>query len=219
MIKLFGLYLNQLPDRRSLAALLDRQMYASWREKHKSVRDELATRASLGGIFLLQKMGYRHHLAYDANGRPFFLDSPIDFNITHSEQIVICAAEAPDESDKGDKPFCRVGVDVENLARIASVRICPLAERWFTPSEHDIFLSDPTDATFLRIWTRKEALIKWTGEGLRSMRKSDTTMAEKNYGILFREYRVENTLVTLCHRADALPPDTPHMLTNSELFD
>lgn len=219
MIELFGLDLNQLPDRRTLAKLLDEGMYASWRERHKSVRDELAARASLGGILLLQKMGCRGELLYDANGRPFFADSDFDFNITHTDGMVVGAIEMPCHGAPESELPCRVGVDAEILSRIASVRICPLAARWFTAAEHELFLAVPTDETFLRIWTRKEALIKWLGEGLRAMRRADTVTARENYGVEFSEYRVGDTLIALCHRIGSTPPESLHMLTGSDLFD
>ena len=221
MIELIGLYLNQLPGRHALIALLDDRLYGAWRDRHKSIRDELAVKASLGGLLLLQRMGIREALAYDEKGRPYIKDSNFDFSITHTDRMVIGAFETPDSEKEllSDVPPCRVGIDAESLDRIASVRICPLAERWFTEAEQEQFLETPTDNTFLRIWTRKEAFVKWLGEGLRVMRRADTVIAHKTHGVKFSEYRVEDTLITLCHRAEAAPPAELHLLTFAELFD
>lgn len=220
MIELIGLYLNQLPGRHALIALLDDRLYGAWRDRHKSIRDELAVKASLGGLLLLQRMGIREALAYDEKGRPYIKDSNFDFNITHTDRMVIGAFESPDRGEAlPEASPCRVGVDAENLARIASVRIAPLAARCFTEAEQEQFLETPTDNTFLRIWTRKEAFVKWLGEGLRVMRRADTVIAHKTHGVKFSEYRVEDTLITLCHRAEAAPPAELHLLTFAELFD
>ena len=113
----------------------------------------------------------------------------------------------------------RVGLDAENLARIATVRVCPLADRWFSERELDFFLSDPTDRTFLRVWTRKEALVKWTGEGLSGLREADTVAAESVYGVRFYEYRVEDTLLSLCTHEDTPPPSGIRMLSDPEVED
>ena len=243
MIKICGVSLSQLPERRELMFLLDEPLYLAWRERHKSIRDEKAARASLAGILLLQMQGYRDNLLYDRNGRPYFEYIDVDFNITHTEQAVFCAIETREADEctvltglEGTLPFpsleapegdrkrlfegqLRVGLDSEDIQRISSVRICPMADRWFSENEYDFFLKAPTDMTFLRIWTRKEALIKWTGEGLRSLRLADTVLAPSVYGVRFYEYAVGSTLLTLCCHSDATPPSTVHMFSNSELFD
>ena len=217
MIEILGIPLALLPDRRGLTALLDEELYTAWRERHKSVRDELFTRASLGGIFLLQQMGFRKGLKYDANNRPYVEGSRVDFSISHTDRIVVCALEAPDaESDKAEP--CRVGIDAEGLLRLSSVRICPLADRWFSEGEAELFWRDSGDEAFLRIWTKKEALVKWTGEGLSSMRSADTLTAGERFGVSFCEYRVEDTVISLCHRKGTTPPKEVRMLTHADLL-
>lgn len=59
-----------------------------------------------------------------------------------------------------------VGIDAESLLRKVSDRDA-LARRFFTSEEYASYL-EATDHTlaFFRIWTRKEAFIKCTGEGL-----------------------------------------------------
>ena len=220
MIKLVGLHLNQLPNRHALIALLDGRLYGAWRDRHKSIRDELAARASLAGLLLLQQMGIRENLSYDEKGRPFIKDTLLDFNITHTGHMVFGTFESPDRGEAlPEASPCRVGVDAENLARIASVRIAPLAARCFTEAEHELFLQNPTDDTFLQIWTRKESLVKWLGDGLRLMHRADTVTARETYGVEFSEYKVGDTVITLCHRLGTKAPEALHLLTSAELFD
>lgn len=240
LIKLCGVSLSQLPERRELVALLDDALYRSWCEHHKSVRDDRMARASLGGVLLLQTEGYRRSFLYDSNGRPFFENEEIDFNITHTDQAVFCAIETRQKDaeasasvlrDHSDHPVkegeevkhcqlfegqTRVGIDAEDVRRLSGIRTCPMASRWFSEQEYDLFMSDPSDLTFLRIWTRKEALMKWTGKGLRDLRLSDTVTAPRVYGVRFYEYMVDSTLVTLCCHAYATPPPAVHMYSSVE---
>lgn len=243
MIKLYGVKLSQLPDRRTLISALGEELYSAWKERHKSTRDEYAARASLAGILLLQFAGVRKDFFYGQNGRPCSRDSRIDFNITHTEKLVLCAVETteadtelgknppdtpyyPEKTVHGDyrkqlfpDDHCRVGLDAEDLGRLSSVRICPIADRWFSHNEREFFLAEPNDRTFLRIWTRKEALAKWTGEGLSGLRKADTVSAPSMYGIRFCEYLIGDTVIALCCRADTVPPAQIHMLTGAEVLE
>lgn len=245
LIKIYGVSLALLPDRRALMNALTDSLYASWREKHKSIRDERAARASLAGVLLLQFAGIDGSIVYDASGRPRLENQELDFNITHTEQLVFCAIESnePLREDANPQQYdapaplpypskevpplhkrslfanqFRVGIDAENISRLSNMRVCPLADRWFSENEHEFFLSAPNDITFLRVWTRKEALVKWTGEGLTKARAADTVTAESVYGIRFSEYRVSDAVVTLCTHRSALTPSSVHMLTPSEVL-
>ncbi len=229
MIKIYAISIDHLPERRELRALLHIPYYEVWRRRHRNIREERVARASMGGLFLLQLAGLIGDLSYEAGGRPYFTDLDIDFNISHNDQFVFCAVEYPEPIAKENPalldtagavyPFsgkCRIGIDAEDFMRITHLRICPLAHRWFSSAEFEKFLIKPTDESFLSIWSHKEALVKWLGEGLRAMRTTDTTMADTAYGVTFREYRLENSIVVLCHRLDAKTPDQFQMFTRDD---
>ncbi len=240
MIRIFGIQMALLPDRRLLISNLEPYFGASWRERHRSVRDNRASLASLAGILLLRYAGIEGVVLCDKNGRPYLDGSRLDFNITHTESAVFCAVAYPEgfcdattsisarntncvssvDPVGGRRLFegvARVGLDAENLSRIATVRVAPLADRWFSETEQDAFLSDPCDSAFLKIWTRKEALVKWIGTGLAGLRNADTSTAEAQYGVRFREYREDDAVITLCtHAAGELPRDI-HMLARDEI--
>ena len=221
-----------------MLSFLEQHFGVSWRERHRSA-DDRAARASLGGLSLLRCAGLSGTILYENNGRPYLEGGDVDFNITHTDQQVFCAVALhgetvaaepdtlrmpyPSQNASGARKqslfdgMPRVGIDGENLSRIATVRVCPLADRWFSERELDFFLSDPTDRTFLRIWTRKEALVKWTGVGLSGLREADTVIAESMYGVRFYEYNMGDTLLSLCTHADAIPSDTIRMLSNPEI--
>jgi 4'-phosphopantetheinyl transferase len=88
---------------------------------------------------------------------PAHADSGIKFNLSHSGGIALYAF-----SHERD-----LGVDVEQIRKDFEVE--PLARRFFSPNEQQQLASFPAaeqvDA-FFRCWTRKEAYIKATGDGL-----------------------------------------------------
>ncbi len=231
MIKLYAIQIDHLPERRELREHLLVPYYEVWRRRHRNIREERVARASMGGLFLLQLAGLIGNLIYGEKGRPSFTDLPIDFNISHNDEYVFCAVEYPDDEaaeesilyDASGRPYpfpgeCRIGLDAEEFTRITHLRICPLAQRWFAPAEFNRFLLKPTDETFLSLWTHKESLVKWLGDGLLAMRDTDTTVADTAFGVTFREYRLDHSLIVLCHRVGTKAPDEIQMFTRDD-FD
>lgn len=113
---------------------------------------------SLGAELLLKEILPKHHADYtkirrNGYGKPEV--HGLQFNISHSGEIVICAVS--------DRP---VGCDVEKI------RSAPegVPAHFFSEKEQE-YLSSFTDGrydeTFFRIWTAKESYIKMTGEGMR----------------------------------------------------
>lgn len=90
-------------------------------------------------------------------GKPYLSGSDLQFNITHSHDLLLAAVTRDRE----------VGVDVE---RIRPERpILSLARRYYTPAEIEGLqaLSDTERAAaFFRLWTLKESFLKARGTGL-----------------------------------------------------
>ncbi len=90
-------------------------------------------------------------------GRPGLRDSRsnYDFNISYRKGLVAFGVSKK-----------RIGVDVELLP--AGVRHADIARRFFSPEEcRYVFASDADEERrFLRVWTRKEALIKYLALGI-----------------------------------------------------
>jgi 4'-phosphopantetheinyl transferase len=89
-------------------------------------------------------------------GKPYLPDANLHFNLSHTADLALCVL--------ADRP---VGIDVEHLRPIPDWR--DLAAMLFSPSEQQALADAPDaqrDATFLSLWTRKEALVKATGIGL-----------------------------------------------------
>ena len=222
MIDIYGVSLSRLPSKEGLIERLDSVLYESWLARHHGLRNEHASRASLAALLLLQTAGFCQRLIYDKMGRPSLTDTAVDFNITHTDGYTFCAVETPDafhatEGGIATSPVCRVGLDAEDLSRLDHTRVAPLVSRWFSEKEEEFFLSSPSDETFLRIWTKKEALVKWLGTGLRDLRQADTVTAEAKCGVRFYEYCAKGAILSLCCRENAEPPSDIHWLTDSEL--
>jgi 4'-phosphopantetheinyl transferase len=91
------------------------------------------------------------------HGKPGLADSAVTFNLSHSGQLALCAIA------RG----AHVGVDVEALQAVPDA--AELFARWFSPAEAAKLARIPPAtraAAFLATWTRKEAFLKATGEGL-----------------------------------------------------
>jgi phosphopantetheinyl transferase len=119
-----------------------------------------------------------------------------DFSITHTKNHVFCAII------EGEEPT-RIGIDAEDLDRPDFSNLDEMAARWFGANEQKVFLASPTKETFLSIWTRKEAYVKYTGEGLRALSKIDTEELSKKGSIRFFDCRVGDILVSVCVPAGA----------------
>lgn len=129
-------------------------------------------------------------LAFAETGKPYFENSALHFNLSHTDTLV-CAALS-------QKP---VGVDVQTLtAPSDGVIRRVLSER----EQHLLRRSDDPTALFTRFWTQKEAYAKWTGEGLSctfsSLDFSPFAAADafSVFGAAFRVWRFSDALMTVC---------------------
>ncbi len=98
------------------------------------------------------------------NKKPYAIGCDIEFNISHCQDIVVCAVH--------DEP---VGIDIERI-RPFNMKI---TKKFFSTDEQKyLFGKSPTEddytystdkeqlKRFFEIWTGKEAYVKYTGEGL-----------------------------------------------------
>ena len=231
MIRIYGAQLSQLPTRDVLMHMLEPSVYQAWLAAHGSLKDDRAARLSLGGLVLLSLGGGKGELARAETGRPYLRDRIFDFSISHTERAVVCAVSAPD-ADEAATPLhapigasleadrampladWRVGIDIEDGARLDSARLDAIAARWFCERELAFFREAPTRDRFLTIWTRKEALGKRIGIGLKGLRALDTLSAEDRYGVRFFEYGTDGTHITLCFSTVQAPPSRVHWISN-----
>ena len=98
------------------------------------------------------------------NGKPYTKGLPVEFNISHSGNIVVCAID--------NKP---VGIDIEQIRPIdlsVAKRICTDEELLFlfgrTPTVQDFTYTTNAEilSRFFELWTAKEAYGKHNGSGI-----------------------------------------------------
>ena len=96
---------------------------------------------------------------YSSEGKPFIAARPdIHFSLSHSGNVALCVL--------ADQP---VGADVEVPRKITSSLI---AYTMNADEQAKINASQNPEMQFLHFWTRKEALLKLTGEGIRNDMKA-----------------------------------------------
>ncbi|MBO5909141.1 MAG: 4'-phosphopantetheinyl transferase superfamily protein, partial [Clostridia bacterium] len=118
------------------------------------------------------------------HGKPYAKDLSIEFSISHSGDIVVCAVD--------DKP---IGIDIEQIRpmdlKIAK-RICTDEELLYlfghAAIEQDFCYTEDIEilTRFFMLWTAKEAYGKLVGNGLASIskpskRETKTCIIEKEY--------------------------------------
>lgn len=107
-----------------------------------------------------------------SNGKPYVKNSPVHFNISHSENMLICAF-----SDN------EIGVDIEKIRPIS----LSVLKRFFSEKEQEYVLGhtpDEKDFTmcndkeilgrFCQLFTLKEAICKKSGIGVMGIKDADT---------------------------------------------
>lgn len=93
-------------------------------------------------------------IAIGERGKPYFVDSPWHFSISHTQRHAFCALS-----------MHPIGMDAEELDRNVNLK---LAERILSPSEKLQFDNAPDQRlALLTFWVLKEAAAKLSGEGLR----------------------------------------------------
>ena len=111
--------------------------------------------AHAAGLELLQALYGKPlpEIARTALGKPYFVDYPLHFSISHTKHHAFCVlSEAP------------IGIDAEELDREINLE---LANKILSPGEMEQFTAaDDPRLALLKFWVLKEAAGKCTGKGL-----------------------------------------------------
>ena len=134
----------------------------------------------------------------NGNGKPYLQDYPLYFNLSHSGNYVVCAVSARE-----------VGVDIQEYKKTDVER---LARRFFSEEEQGILMACTNEKEqcklFFRLWTRKEAYGKLTGEGIAAV--IDKNMLRVKNGepsvtgsgddtpLFWQEWELDGYAITLC---------------------
>ena len=107
------------------------------------------------GLVLLEQLygGALPEIRRTNLGKPYFVDSPLHFSVSHTKNYVFVALS--------DKP---IGIDAEELDREIKLS---LAEKFLSPTEYAQFQNaEDKRLALLRFWVLKEAAGKCEGSGL-----------------------------------------------------
>jgi 4'-phosphopantetheinyl transferase len=100
--------------------------------------------------------------AYSITNQPVLKGSDVNFSITHSSNMILCAVV----QGEGEK----IGIDVE---RMNPVKL-DLMKFYFNPASWEEIINAPDyTAAFYRHWTMKEAAIKASGLSIEQMELSE----------------------------------------------
>ena len=142
------------------------EISASRREKALKFKHEQGQRECVLAYLLLRRalkevygIDENPELIEQEGGKPMLKDHPeIHFNLSHCKAGVACVV--------GDEP---VGVDIDRIRNYNA----QLARHTMNDNELQEIENNADEArAFIRLWTKKEALLKLTGEGIRSDLKS-----------------------------------------------
>ncbi len=123
--------------------------------------------------------GEMPEIAIADRGKPYFVDSPWHFSISHTKRRVFCVLHnAP------------VGIDAEETDRVISLQ---LAEKILSPVEKTHFdAAEDKRLALLKFWVLKEAAAKLSGEGLRGYPSHTNFPLETD-----RVFEAQNCLVAI----------------------
>jgi len=126
------------------------------RDRNSFVLARGVLRTLLGRYLHISPAGIRFE--YRPKGKPALaLPAGIDFNVSHSGGLAVFAFTAG----------CEIGVDVESIRPLPDLQ--SIADRFFCAGEAAELMSlaaDQREPAFYLCWTRKEAYIKASGDGL-----------------------------------------------------
>ena len=134
---------------------------------------------------LLGVNGQLPAITYTAHGKPLLADGRAGFNLSHSGEWVFCAV-----SDGA------VGLDAQQTRPLSpgTLRRCFSAQEQTWAAAH-------RDGA-IRLWTRKEAYGKYTGEGLRmpiaAVRVPLSPEEMESHPLFWQEFRQRDICITLC---------------------
>jgi 4'-phosphopantetheinyl transferase len=166
------------------------------RDRRAFILTRAALRVMLGRYLGAPPEGIR--FVYGNRGKPALAGrgALLQFNVSHSGNRAALAFTAG----------CEVGIDVEQIRAMPDV--VAIAERYFSAEERaDLARVERAarTAAFFRCWTRKEAYIKATGEGLSAPLDGFQVTLEPGAGARFVHVRGDRSEATAWQLRDLEP--------------
>ena len=154
-------HLNDFDLQAALSELSDQR-----REQALRFKFELGQRTCVAAYLLLceglqKEYGITEKPVFEfgQHGKPFLVDHPdIHFNLSHCREAAVCMI--------ANKP---VGIDIESIREFKESLV------HYTMHDDEIRQieqAERPDVEFIKLWTKKEAVLKLTGEGISRNMKS-----------------------------------------------
>jgi 4'-phosphopantetheinyl transferase len=143
-------------------------------------------------------------LGKNEHGKPYLVNNPdFHFNISHTRNALAVAI--------GDLP---VGIDIEKCQESDQ----SAAKRVFNSKEYAYIYSQETNVNlrFCEAWTRKEAYLKWTGEGF-SLDSNRNNRENDVISVQVVSTRIGQYIISTCSESVNINSLIIH-LTEQELF-
>ena len=157
--------ISALPDLRarhgSLLSDYRKERMARFREESAAFPGELAEYCLIEAMLRIDpNTALPLKIGAEENGKPYLVGGGAGFSVSHAGTFA--AATVSD---------CEVGTDIERRRHVPE----SLAKRICTDREWEqVWRKDPSDETFLRLFSAKESIVKRSGEGVRSLAQVDT---------------------------------------------
>ena len=131
---------------------------------HKRENTDMMIRESLNDYISGYSLpSYDGQILRTELGKPY-IDYPLHIGVTHTDEIVVIGID--------ENSF---GIDAEKSGR-KMPRCDAVMKKFFTANECALIeLAENKDEAFLDIWVKKEAYVKFTGDGLSGMKDCDVT--------------------------------------------
>lgn len=163
------------------------------RRRIESISSSRSRELSLGALIALKHLTDQFGIVGSLdikrgdNGKPYFKDSPYFFNLSHSYDFSVAVLS--------DKP---VGIDIEHM--ISKNSLHKIAKRFFSEEEYILYRESGESAEeFYRIWTAKEAVVKYKGASLAlSLSEDDKKDKDLFLKSFIFTHSEERYIITVC---------------------
>ena len=134
-------------------------------KKHKSADTDVLILTSVGAFCEENSLSpYNGVVNRTYLNKPFLENDYLYVGVTHTDDVIIVAVSREN-----------FGIDCENTERIMK-NPDKIMCRFFTENERQYILSQKDkNSAFLDIWVKKEAYVKYTGEGISGLCSCDVT--------------------------------------------
>ena len=178
-----NIYVCRMPGRSDMDPKEAETLPAYRRERlNASVSEHAAASNYAAGIMLRDILGVREDgdVTFSASGKPYLASGSAFFSLSHDGEHVVLAVGNSE-----------LGVDAETPRELRKA----VRKRVFTEEERRYCEGD--DMKAVSLWTRLEAALKLTGEGIRGIYKREFSLLEDNSGIFFSTEEYDGSVISV----------------------